>query len=77
MEGPFEVFSKLVNLVKEPQKSNLAIRFFLLKFIFLLWSVKINFVKNAASLHQRLSVKAYDLCTEYEEKRLPQVKEEK
>ena len=34
MEGHFKVFSNLVNLVKEPQKNNLAIRFLLLKFFF-------------------------------------------
>ena len=51
MEGHFKVFSNLVNLVKEPQKNNLAIRFLLLKFFFFfsLQKVKITFVKNASS----------------------------
>ena len=50
MEGHFKVFSNLVNLVKEPQKNNLAIRFLLLKFFFFSpQKVKINFVKKASS----------------------------
>lgn len=34
MEGHFKVFSNLVNLVKEPQKNNLVIRFLLVKLVF-------------------------------------------
>ena len=46
MEGHFKVFS---NLVKEPQKNNLAIRFLLVKLFFSLKKFKIDFVKNASS----------------------------
>lgn len=49
MEGHFKVFSNLVNLVKEPQKNNLAIRFLLVKLFFSLKKFKIDFVKNASS----------------------------
>lgn len=49
MEGHFKVFSNLVNLVKEPQKNNLAIRFLLVKLFFSLKRFKIDFVKNASS----------------------------